>query len=186
LLRSRIREDLWRAVVDYGSGKKYVLDPDTGLARPSPAGDPALLTLPTVSRDTVASWRRQFIGKLDPSVKEKFGDSLSTWVDGRGKQSELPGSVRGPWAEYLKRQVIKVLLDWFNSHGMQPPQDMIVTGERRDATPSESIDEMVETRHLRDMIIRAVRVMTHEELSQISLPAGILLRISRNERRNKR
>jgi hypothetical protein len=182
LIRSRIRDDLWHAVIDYASGKTYVLDPDTGLARPCTDKDPGLPTFSTVSRNEIALWRHEFIETLDLSVKAKFTSSLNTWADGRGKQSGLPGSVRGSWAEHLKRRVIKVLLDWFHSNGIQPPEDMVVTQEVRSPAPSESIGEMVETRHLRDLIIRAVRVMTHEELSQISLPAGILLRISRPER----
>ena len=35
----RIRDDLWRAIIDYSSGNTYVLDANTGLARPKTASD---------------------------------------------------------------------------------------------------------------------------------------------------
>lgn len=177
--RARIRDDLWQAIIDYGSGNTYVFDPGTGLARPKTSNDPVLPEAPTVSRDEVASWRHEFIESLAPSIKGRFNAELSTWVDGGGRQSDLPRNVRGPWAEFVKRKVSSVLLNWFKDLGESAPKDMIVAAESRRVSPSEAIGEVVQTRQLRDYIIRAVRTMTHEELAQIPLPASILLRVSR-------
>src|ERR1022692_2934383 len=49
LRRRRIRDDLWHAIIDYSSGNAYVLDTNTGLARPKTVSDPSLPQLPTAS-----------------------------------------------------------------------------------------------------------------------------------------
>lgn len=179
LRRVRIREDLWRAIIDYGSGNVYVLDPDTGLARPRTNIDIALPQLPAASREEVSSWRREFIESLEPSVRARFTDELTTWAESGGRQSELPGSIRGQWAEFLKRKVIHILLAWFADQKILPPKDMVFATEGHSLPSSPAIEEVVETRQLRNLIINAVRAMTYEELSQVSLPASVVLRISR-------
>jgi hypothetical protein len=176
--RTRIRDDLWRAVMDYGSGNVYVFDPDTGLARPRISSDLTLPQIPTISRGEVESWRHEFIESLEPSVKTEFSDELEAWADGRGRQSDLPGPTRGPWAKFTQGNVIQILLTWFRGQGISPPSDMVFATESRNLPSSEAIGEVVQTRRLRELIIRAVREMTYEELSQVPLPASLVLRIS--------
>ena len=178
LRRIRIRDDLWHAIVDYSSGNTYVLDADTGLARSKTASDPSLPQLPTASREEISAWRQEFIESLDPSGKARYADELENWVTGRGRQSDLPGPIRGLWAEFIKRKVINRLLDWFYERSQAAPNDMIFATARRRTPTSDVIGQVVQTRHLRDLIIRAVRIMTYEELSQVSLPAAVVLRIS--------
>lgn len=178
LRRVRIRDDLWRAVIDYSSHDSYVLDPDTGLARPKRASDADLPIIPTVSQEEVFAWRNEFIQSLDGPIRDRFAEELDDWVNGKGRQSDLPGSVRGPWAEFNKRKVINKLLDWFKERGKSPPKDMIFATEQHNIPSSGVISEVVQTRRLRDLVIQAVRAMTYEELSQVSLPASVILRIS--------
>jgi len=177
--RARIRDDLWRAIIDYGSGNTYVLDPNTGLARPKASNDPDLPEAPTVTPDKVASWRHEFAESLAPPIKARFTEDLDAWADGRGRQSDLPRTARGPWAEFIKRRVTSILLNWFKGLGESPPKDMLLASESRSIPPSEAIDEVVQARQLRDYIIRALRAMTYEELAQIPLPASVLLHVSR-------
>jgi hypothetical protein len=179
LRRVRIRDDLWHAIIDYSSGNIYVIDSDTGLARPQAATDLNLPQLPTVSREEVSSWRHEFVESLDPSVRARFNDELEDWIEGGGRRSDLPGSARAPWAAFLKRKVIDVLLNWFKEHGQFPPKDMIFAAKQDNIPSSDAIEEVVQTRRLRDLIIQAVRAMTYEELSQVSLPASVVLRITR-------
>jgi hypothetical protein len=152
---SRIRNDLWQAVTDYASSQHYVLDPDTGLARPKLDDNAILPELPTVSHDTIISWRRDFIDQLDPSIREKFGYSFDTWPEASGRITGLPGSIRGSWAEFFKEHVSKTLLSWFEENDINPPADMLVVREAP-TTTSGPIGELIETRHLRDLIIRDV------------------------------
>jgi len=165
----RIRDDLWRATVDYGTNTTYVLDPEGGLARPREREDQDLPALPTVSAEEVHAWRQDFLDSLSEPIKIRFAQELAEWVDGRGRQSDLPRPVRSLWVEYFKRHIAARLLDWFRVHG-GTPDDIFVEPALRSLPSSGSIDEVVRTRQLRDLIIRAVRAMTYEELSQISLP----------------
>jgi hypothetical protein len=174
--KTRIRDDLWRAVVDYGSRATYVLDPETGLARPKEAEDGDFPEIPTVSAEEVRAWRQEFFDSLSELTQTRFGDELREWLDGRGRQSDLPRPVRGRWAEYFKRHIAAILFDWFRAHG-GPPNDMFVDSVPRNLPPSEAIDELVRTRQLRDLIIRAARTMTYEELSQVHIPASALLHL---------
>jgi hypothetical protein len=178
LRQVRIRDDLWRAIVDYTSGSTYVLDSDTGLARPTRGNDLTLPQLPTASREEVSSWRHEFSESLRPTVDGRVVAEIEAWADGRGRQSDLPRLFRGKWAEFIKRKVIHILLGWFKERGMLPPTDMVFVTEGQGLPSSEAISEVVRTRQLRDLIIHAVRAMNYEELSQISLPASVVLRIS--------
>ena len=177
LRRIRIRDDLWHAVMDYSSHDAYVLDSDTGLARAQKSTDYDLANLPTVSRDEVVSWRREFIETLETSIRTRFSDELDEWAR-TGRQSDLPGSIRGLWAGFNKRKVIDSLIGWFKERKQAPPKDMIFATDGRDAPSSRAISEVVQTRRLRDLVIRAVRAMTYEELSQVALPASVILRIT--------
>jgi hypothetical protein len=176
--RVRIRDDLWRAIIDYGSNKTYVLDPETGLARQQEVGEDDSRQIPTASSEEVAEWRRQFVESLSDTTKEQFANEFRAWLEGRGRQSDLPRQVRGLWTEFLKKTVGTRLVEWFRVRGEFPPNDMFVESERRAFPPAESIDEVVRTRQLRDLIIRAVRTMTYDELAQLPLPAYVLLRVS--------
>ena len=64
-------------------------------------------------------------------MRDRFADELERWAVAGGRQSDLPGSVRGLWAEFIKLKVIHVLLDWFKERGQLPPKDMIFATERR-------------------------------------------------------
>jgi hypothetical protein len=182
----RLRNDLWHAILDYSSGKPYVYDLEARIARPWVHGDLTLPQFPTVPRDTVASWRQVFVESLDVATRDKFGGSLRVWAEGRGKQADLPGSLRGSWGDFLKRKVVQILLDWFQSQGIPPPEDMLKPAERRTGPAAEAISEVVETQRLRDAIISAVRAMTYDELSQVTLPASAWLRIFREEPRREK
>lgn len=176
--QARIREDLWRAIVDYRSHSRYVLDPDTGLARPQANSDGDLNELPTASAQDVAGWREQFVDSLSDPMRARFEAELQTWLQGRGRLSDLPGQLRGAWAEFFKRKVGAILLAWFNENGRVPPSDLFAEPELRTLPPAEAIEEIVRTRQLRNLIIRALRTMTYEELAELRLPAFVLLRVT--------
>ena len=174
----RIRDDLWNAVIDYASGNAYVLDPTTGIARPIEDTDTDLPIVPTLSAKDMNEWRQAFVGSLPAPTSERFQEQLQHWLEGRGRQSDLPYALRRPWADFVKRNVGTRLIDWFKDQGEFPPNDMFVESDTRTLPPAEGISEVVRTRQLRDLIIRAVRRMTYEELTEISLPAHVFLRIT--------
>jgi hypothetical protein len=184
--RVRIRDDLWRAIVDYGSGDIYVLDPDTGYARPKEVTDGDLPVVPTAAQEDISSWRHEFVESLAPAFTTKFAGELEAWLDHGGRQTDLPRPVRGRWVEFLKRKVSNRLNEWFKAQGKPSPSDMLLISETGGLPLAEAIDEVVRTRQLRDLIIRAVRTMTYDELTEISLPAFALLRVSGRTSRKPR
>jgi hypothetical protein len=83
----RVRDDLWHAIIDYSTGKPYVYDPQSRIARPWVHGDLALPQFPTVSRDTVATWRDDFVASLDQATREK---SATASASGQGVGEDRP------------------------------------------------------------------------------------------------
>src|SRR5207253_7391747 len=66
----RIRSDLWRAVMDYASGRKFVWDPAKNAAYPSddPSASPLL---PTVDANLLKEWRAKVAAKHE---SDRTGD----------------------------------------------------------------------------------------------------------------
>jgi hypothetical protein len=174
---------LWRAIIDYGRGNTYVLDPDTDRVRPKEVTDIGLPEAPTATRDEVSLWRHEFVDSLPRSTMAKFASELEEWAERGGGQTGLPRAVRGRWVEFIKGKVSEKLTEWFESQGRLPPEDMLLPAEARVLPPAEAIDEVVRTQQLRDLIISAIRTMTYDELSQIQLPAFALLRVSEHPTR---
>jgi len=89
---TRIRDDLWNAVIDYASGKTYVLDPESGLAAPE-SGDPALprsllcheLQLPTGARNSSIRERLEY--SLDSVIASAHGSRQWTSIRPAGLSS---------------------------------------------------------------------------------------------------
>jgi len=176
--RVRIRDDLWHAIIDYQSNTTYILDADTGLARQQEPADSELPPFPTATREDLRQWRHQFVESLAIEQKVRFSDDLSSWLEGAGRQSDLPRPLRGLWAEYVKKKVVSILRDWFGAQGELPPNDMMVRSGSVISGTDATIEEIVRTRQLRDLIIRAVRTMSYDELAGLPLPASVLVRVA--------
>ena len=104
---------------------------------------------------------------------------------GAGEDRPTCPDLSAALGEFLKRKVVQNLLKWFQSRGIEPPEDMLTPTERRIGSAAEAIGEVVESQRLRDMIISAVRAMTYDELSQVTFPAAVWLRIHEEPKREK-
>lgn len=172
--QNRIRPDLWSAIIDYQSGDIYVWD---GLiARPvdtsSTAGEEeSIPVLPTLTIREFDDWRRRFIERAaeltsdDPAATEQ----ARRWVENRLGTRYLPASLRTPWNRDLKQLVVDRLVSWFGEQGISPPSDLLQTRPttRRQVVGADT---------LRQLVLRCVRVMTEDELRQLSLPPSAVLR----------
>lgn len=171
--RWRVRDDLWRAVLDYDSGHPYVLNTTTGLAEPGAKGVSGGTVLPRASPDVLEQWRRTFVHDLPEPDKDVHGSRLAEWVTSSGATFVLPSSVRHLWNESLKRRVIDRLVSWYEERGDSVPDDLLVPArvigrERPDATVE---------RDLRDFILACVAVMSLRELEQLQIPATAAQRV---------
>lgn len=164
----RIRDDLWRAVLDFSSGKRYVWDTDRKLATSEDASGPEI---PTISADTFKDWKRAFAMSLDDAASN---ENLSEWTEHRHPANFLPPELRQRWIGHLKASVKKHLEAWFNEQGMETPSDLL---KRPD--PGE---ESAQGRHLRKRLIDCLRTMTPQELERVQIPASVLLRLGPPER----
>src|SRR5690606_21223580 len=63
----RIRGDLWTAMMDYTSGRRYVWDDTQGVARQADAEDPRP-PFPTISADELDRWRLEFLEGADAGL----------------------------------------------------------------------------------------------------------------------
>src|ERR1035441_7310148 len=63
LQRNRVREDLWRAILDYSSGSRYVWDAESSTAIIAPEGSEGPF-LPTISPETMTQWKTEFLARL--------------------------------------------------------------------------------------------------------------------------
>ncbi len=173
----QVRPDLWRAVMDYEAGEPYVLhDGAAVLASRAPAGGVGLPVLPTLDADELDVWRRDFAGAEAGLLDGREGgpERLAGWVEGGSGTRALPGVLQGRWNLYMKRKVLARLRTWFTDYGLPLLDDVVgvVDRTRRPELARKVADES----ELRRLIVECVARMTLDELSQVSLPAGAVLR----------
>lgn len=155
--QQRVRHDLWLSIIDYSSGKSYVWDVDNQRVREKAPGDQ--LVLPTLSRQEMAEWRRQF------SEQHQRPTDLAKWQDEELGVQALPESLRGPWNGFLKKKVAERLSEWFVRH------------EIPDATFSQDTQQSLRSKaRLRSLVLACVNVMTEGELSELKLSPTVVLR----------
>jgi hypothetical protein len=184
--RTRIRDDLWNAMLDYESNSIYVLDRRSDLARKKELTDDDSLVLPTATRVKVKTWRLDFAKQSSAGATLEQASELLAWTNGPGRTAELPRALRGRWAEYLKRTISREIHEWFRSKGLTIPADVHVSADSRGDldTDSTSIDEVVAVRRLRNTLIRALSLMTPDEMSALLIPASVVARM--NDQQSKR
>ncbi|MCC6555976.1 MAG: hypothetical protein IT372_23695 [Polyangiaceae bacterium] len=161
LERARVRADLWRAVMDYSSGRRYAWDPELGNVR-EPMSESDLI-LPTIARTDFEVWRRQF-------AAEHAGDEdVQTWLAKGLGSEELPRLRQREWNGFLKRVVVARLEAWFAHVNVTPPGLL-----EEHATRPDRRDDNAEG--LRRIVIACVAVMTEAELREIRLSPSVVLR----------
>ena len=163
--RTQVRRDLWQAVMDFAGGRRYVWDNDEGVAKPaseSAADGPAM---PTITMEQFTQWKRAFENSVDDAEQD---DQFRDWVEKLRPTILLDARVRHRWNDYLKKEVVKRLRDWFQEQKIPLPTDLL---ETREATVRSPDDE------LRRRLIACVRSMTKDELERVQIPSSALLRL---------
>jgi hypothetical protein len=169
---ARIREDLWRAVLDYSSGTHYVWDLSHSIARPSQDGDSdPRLFIPAITRDQLTDWRRSFAqdNELAAGLDRQ---RLNEWAGQNLPTSALPATLRPRWNQFLKDKVQEHLEAWFTSNavpgGFPKPED----------PPPKFEDVEV----LRQFVLSCVRNMSKQELLELRISPSVALRAVRDAR----
>lgn len=170
-----VRPDLWRAVMDYGSGHTFVLDRATGRAVHANPTDVSA-RLPTIARADLLEWRAEFAETNAGYDEGVYHDRLLLWKDDKSRAHDLPLQMRGMWNAELKWRVAERLKKWFAEQDLPLPSDLM---ERTQRPPSDTAAASAQgdaTKALRDLVIECIAVMTHDELIQIALPSAVVLR----------
>jgi hypothetical protein len=166
IVPARIRRDLWQAIVDSSSGRRYAWDSNRGVAEV--AGSNPSHVLPTLAADEIAGWRGEFaaIQPPQPEVERWRDDSTLT-------TKALPTHLRGQWNTFFRSKVRDRLVAWFHAEQLPLPD--------LDA-PAESGDETETPHDLRQLMVACVNVMTDAELNEIRLPLKAVLRLVKRKR----
>jgi hypothetical protein len=176
--RSRVRPDLWRAVIDYRSGSYYVWDTSIQMARRGAADEPHP-PMPTVSAHDVQTWRSQFVSQVENSLDPSLASRLHVWVENEYGTAYLPVPLRGQWNGFTRGKVVERLKLFFSAVGEDLPPDTLT--EATTASDSESV-MATGTEELRRLLRNCVAVMTEQELLELRLSPAIFLRAQRKPR----
>ncbi len=161
--RNRIREDLWRAILDYSSGNRYVWDADISAAAIAPDGSEGPF-LPTISPGTMTGWKGEFLASLAENPED---GRLKAWETQNLPTAVLPPELRLQWNRFLKHKVQSTLKEWFLGHDI--PLPLLV----HPAIPSANRDE---TELFREFVIKCIAQMSKEELEKLSIPSSVAFR----------
>jgi hypothetical protein len=163
--RNRIREDLWRAILDYSSGNRYVWDTDSSAAIIAPEGSAGPF-LPTITPETMTEWKRDFLA----SLPDKPDDArLTVWQTQSLPTAALPPALRWQWNRFLKHKVQSTLRGWFE-HNEIPSPPLV-----HPVIPAANRDE---TGLFREFVIKCIAQMSKEELEKLSIPSSVAFRVN--------
>lgn len=163
--RNRVREDLWRAILDYSSGSRYVWDTESSAAIIAPEGSEGPF-LPTISPETMTEWKAEFLA----SLPDKHDDGrLTVWQTQNLPTAALPPALRLQWSRFLKHKVQSTLKGWFEQNEIPSPPLV------HPAIPAANRDE---TESFREFVIKCIAQMSKEELERLSIPSSVAFRVN--------
>lgn len=171
---TRVRPDLWRAIVDYSSGATYRWTGTTAVRGDELPDGPEFPVLPTLSLADLDDARARFLAEnasladADPRTRHR----AEQWREQRLRTIALPFALRPRWNLALKQLVLARLTEWFAAASLEPPADLLQAKPISVAGMSGGNA----TEALRELIIRCVRAMTHDELRDLRLPPAAVLR----------
>ena len=168
-----VRADLWEAVIDCVSGDVYVWEEGSVRAHPEDDVPSAFPILPTVTSAELAGWRDAFAEEAGAATDGETRAQLEHWRSTGTSSQSLPPRYRNQWYGVLKRHVRARLEEWFATHSIEPPADWIVATTNAVEKPDN------DTEHLRAVMLRAVRLMTRDELDGLTLPISVVGRLLR-------
>lgn len=161
----RIREDLWKAVVDYRSGLKYVWDPSlaraVGVDGDDDDGRP---TFPTIEANDVREWRSDCARKWVSLNGNTDRDSIDAWID--DPRVRVSNRFLEAWRADQRERVAARIADFFESVGLGTPAD---------AFPSASAPTRPELT-AREIVRLAAEVMSDSEIDSLQLSVSVVFR----------
>lgn len=109
-----IRPDLWTAITDYRSGRRYVWDDHRGVARSANGRDPCP-TIPTVSREEMSTWRTEFLSNNSSGLDKTKIEAANRWKRDGLPVTSLPAELQPRWRREITKKVRQRLREFFNT-----------------------------------------------------------------------
>jgi hypothetical protein len=162
-----VAPDLWRAVLDFSSGNKYVWDESKRAARHAAEGEDGL-TLPSLTKEEWDTWREEFVREHPPEEEEESAKLVDVWRTKRLPTKALPLALQKVWSSYLKGKVQARLTSWFAENHLAEPRREEVSA--RVGTPDQQVEQ------LRRFVITCVGRMTRQELEELRISPAVALR----------
>ena len=108
-----IRSDLWQAAIDYTRGSVHVWDPKLQRARIRVTLDSASLSIPTITKEDVALWRRE-LAQRQRWLSGSQSHNIELWVESGRITRSLPEFVKSTWQRELSAisEIAKGQLAW--------------------------------------------------------------------------
>lgn len=181
--RTRVRPDLWKAIVDYRSGQAYVWDPELGVATPDdlkPGSDRPLL--PTATRAQIRLWRQAF-AKDHMADGEETVARLDEWITHSYGTNFLPISLRGDWTGFSRDRIVELLESFFDANHIPVPKDLLMGTEEVQTFRHEHVKRTTNENDLRALVERCVAVMSLEELAALRFGPEVYLRAAAQRER---
>ncbi|MBA3973881.1 MAG: hypothetical protein C0504_06645 [Candidatus Solibacter sp.] len=161
-----VAPDLWRAMLDFSSGNKYVWDESRRAARQAVEGEDGL-TLPSLTREELDTWREEFV-REHPPEEEDSANLVDVWRTKRLPTKALPPALQKVWSSYLKGKVQARLTSWFAENHLAEPSREEVSA--RVGPPDQQVEQ------LRRFVITCVGRMTRQELEDLRISPAVALR----------
>lgn len=164
-----IRPDLWNAVMDYRSQKRYIWDGERAIpveGNQEVEGP----VLPTVTSAEFVEWKRTFATSQRVEADPDLNRRLDSWAERNFPTRLLPLRMQGAWNATIKDKVRARLDQWFTERQLKPPTELgTATTKAERVTPDKAPE-------LRRALVQAIERMTYRELLEIRIPATALLR----------
>jgi hypothetical protein len=167
----RLRQDLWKAFVDFRSGRAYVWDVQREIAEVG-TPDAFRIPIPTLAPAEESGWRADFVSAVGDDLEPDVRQVLDEWRAERLPTDSLPAPLRGPWNGYLRDHVATRITQFLDEHGLPAPEDLLVRPDELD----RSLGRPSDTARLRALVQRIIAHMTHDELEALLLPLGAVAR----------
>lgn len=171
---ARVRNDLWRAALDYSSGQRYIWDTQLNQARVARAGDVGPF-MPTISADDFRALRVSFADAHKNGPEGGLTDRITRWASEGLPTMFLPVRLRPLWNIELKRQVEARLRPWLQQNNFEAPPDFTYTWQPA-ATPRNEVEQ------LRQFVISCIKGMSEHELASLPIPARAAMRVRPDDR----
>lgn len=168
-----LRTDLWRALVDWSGGPRYVYRPSaktTSVLTGELAANDVLV--PSLSDEERSDWISQFVQSQSPDEKAQLEAAVS--VGGFRELVRASEPLKRRWSRYLRRRVLDRATEWAAANGI--PESDIFVSSPKPSRPIVTAGAPKGDDALRQRVLETLSTMPLHELLRLPIPLEYTLR----------